>query len=181
MELRLHMVSHTGEMPYKVSSACLWHSFEWLLQPGAAGSRSRSRSRMPFYSGQPGPAGRCCTGGCGSARGWFFSPAPAFSLVPELIAGSLPCWLSVGSSSSSRAVPLSELEQALGACWSQAASSTAPLLRFLPPYPQIRVLQHHPAPHSHRSGGVWKLTLLLSCSAPPVRSSSCRRRTCRAT
>lgn len=25
MELRLHMVSHTGEMPYKVSRACLQH------------------------------------------------------------------------------------------------------------------------------------------------------------
>lgn len=92
MELRLHMVSHTGEMPYKVSSACLWRSFEWLLQPGAAGSRSR----MPFYSGQPGPAGRCCTGGCGSARGWFFSLVPAFPLVPELITGSLSWYRLLG-------------------------------------------------------------------------------------
>lgn len=86
---------------------------------------------MPFYSGQPGPAGRCCTGGCGSARGWFFSPAPAFPLVPELIAGSLPCRLSVGSSSSSRAVPFSYLPSTLPAdpCAAAPPSTPQSLLR----------------------------------------------------
>lgn len=35
MELRLHMVSHTGEMPYKVSSSTyLRHPHKWLLGAG---------------------------------------------------------------------------------------------------------------------------------------------------
>ncbi|KAK4809879.1 hypothetical protein QYF61_022710 [Mycteria americana] len=50
MELRLHMVSHTGEMPYKVSSACLRRPYEWLPDAGM-----KEEGASLSVSGQPGP------------------------------------------------------------------------------------------------------------------------------
>lgn len=53
MELRLHMVSHTGEMPYKVSSACLRGPYEWLL---GAGTKEEGAS-LCFRAAWPSPSG----------------------------------------------------------------------------------------------------------------------------
>lgn len=47
VELRLHMVSHTGEMPYKVSSSCRrLLGVEWA-QPGRAAQCRSSVRAIP--------------------------------------------------------------------------------------------------------------------------------------
>lgn len=51
MELRLHMVSHTGEMPYKVSRACIQHPYGccWTLA-WSRGKTFPSRAAQPIKS-----------------------------------------------------------------------------------------------------------------------------------
>lgn len=49
MELRLHMVSHTGDMPYKVSSACLQHPYRHCQ------ARLRRKRGKSLWCGAPKP------------------------------------------------------------------------------------------------------------------------------